>query len=89
MVNAGLNGSVDFAIGIQWKNVQALSIDFSNGFFVTRTTYIICGIFQEFSFVLEAALIMVKAKVIRHLIFQEVQVAAIKSSFKENTVLGL
>jgi hypothetical protein len=72
MVDASLNGSVEFTIRIQWKNVQAFCVDFPDGFFVTRATDIVCGIFQEFSFVLEAALVMVKAQVVCHLIFQVV-----------------
>lgn len=89
MVDASLNGSVDFTIRIQWKNVQAFWIDFPDGFFVTQATDIVCGIFQEYSFVLEAALVMVKAQVIGYFFFLVVQVASVKSPFKENTVLGL
>ena len=69
MVDARLYGSVEFSIGIQWKNVQAFCVDFPDGFFVTRPTDIVCRIFQEFSFVLEAALVMVKSQVIGYLFF--------------------
>ncbi len=72
VVNACLDGSIDFARCIKRKHFQTLGSDFSDRFLVRGTTDIVCGIFQEFSFVLESALVVVKAQVFCYLIFQVV-----------------
>ena len=64
VVNPCLDGSIYFVRCIKWKHFQTLGSDFTDRLLGRGATDIVCGIFQELGFVLEPALVVVKAQVV-------------------------